>query len=127
MHKSLRRVIASLIRMQSSIFSLHAFNLHCMQCKNYVYIFTSSLKADVMAPNLIIIGNIKMKNLYEVVNVSLNEVVARQDLLNALKIAVVVSKLNDDRYEVLKNNLRFATVFKGELDIILPKQTFLEG
>ena len=80
-----------------------------------------------MASNLITIGNIKMNNLYEVVNISLNEVVARQDLLSALKIAVDVSKINDDHYEVLKNNLRFATVFKGELDIILPKQTFLEG
>ena len=63
MHKALRRAIASLIRMQSSIFSLHAFNLHCMQCKNYVYIFTSSLKADVMALNLIIIGNFKDEKL----------------------------------------------------------------
>ena len=68
-----------------------------------------------------------MNNLYEVVNVSLNEVVARQDLLNALKIATDVSKLNDDHYEVLKNKLRFATACNGNLDIILPKRTFLEG
>ena len=68
-----------------------------------------------------------MNNLYEVVNISLNEVVARQDLLSALKIAVDVSKINDDHYEVLKNKLRFATAYNGELDIILPKQTFLEG
>ena len=80
-----------------------------------------------MASNLITIGNIKMNNLYEVVNISLNEVVARQDLLSALKIAVDVSKINDDHYEVLKNKLRFATAYNGELDIILPKQTFLEG
>lgn len=80
-----------------------------------------------MTSNLIIKGCIKMNNLYEVVNVSLNEVVARQDLLKALKIAVDVSKLNDDHYEVLKNKLRFATAYNGNLDIVLPKRTFLEG
>ena len=128
MHKTLSRVVASLSRMQSSIFSMHAFNLHCMQCKNYVYIFTSCLKADVILSNLIIKGNIKMKNLYEVINTeSKNLQFARSNCLDAMQIAKELSKLDIIKFDVLKNGLRFATAYNGKIDIILPKQTFLEG
>ena len=52
MHTTSRRANARLTRMQSSIFSLHAFNFHCMQCKNYVYIFTLVYKQYMLEPAL---------------------------------------------------------------------------
>jgi len=65
--------------------------------------------------------------LYEIKNVTSNEIIfARVDILEALKIALDMSKLDYDHYEVLKNGLRFAATFKGDLDIVNPRKTFKE-
>ena len=81
-----------------------------------------------MALNLITIGNIKMNNVFEVRNNATGYTsLVKYDCLKACQIAKDLSAVQIAGFDVLKNGLRFATSYDGKLDIILPKQTFLEG